>query len=595
MPTTPSQGPTPAPTDQATVTAFLSDPAWNSHRPAPATTAEPAEAHADDWAPITDADVPPDECDDGSAYDDYDDDGSVLDVAPLPDADSTTTDEDPRVAEARRHRALAADPLMGHSLTSSLRAVDDVALADSFVLAHSDNVRVVAGAWAVWLPVERNADGDAVAGGHWEMRAETAGFDAVLAHVRTYRVALHRRIDALSDALDADPGNKALRSRRGQLIAAASRLGTERTAHAVEKLARKDPRLVMAATEFDADPYLLTVANGTIDLRTGKLRPHAQEDRITHRLSVSYDTDAACPTWTETLDGVFLGDQELGDWFRRAVGYTITGATTEQVLFFLYGSGSNGKSTVVNAIRHVIGPLYQKVKAPALMASASAGEGATPEVAKLRGTRFAVTSELPDARFDEATIKDLVGEDDIAARYLNSNPFTFTPTHKLWLFGNHRPAISGTDDGIWRRIKMVPFLASFRGASANQDLKLRLEAEATGILAWAVRGCLEWQAQGLGACAAVDGATSDYRTETDTIGAFLAECCVDDVTAEVKASTLYGIYSQWAKVSGHGAQSSTKFGRTLTDRGYGKRTSNGIVRLGLRLNPEALDFAAEAF
>lgn len=482
----------------------------------------------------------------------------------------------------------------GMSITEVLRALDQRALAARFIDIYGDDLRVVARSWWVWNEPRTDDNGDSVGGGHW-----TAADDGTQAEhladqmLDGLRHDAHERIDELSAVIAADPRNTDARQKRQELISQTSRISNDGTTRAIVRMARRSPTVAAQARDFDSDPYLLNCSNGTIDLRTGELRRHRRSDLITHRVSVAYDPDAACPTWLRVLDDVFCGDAELSAWFHRAVGYSITGDTSAQVLFFLFGSGSNGKSTITNTIRDLLGPgLFQKVKAAALMASAHAGDAATPEVAKLRGARVAAATELPASRFDEATIKDIVGEDDITARFLNSNPITFTPTHKLWMFGNHRPTIAGTDDGIWRRMRLVPFNARFEGETVIPDLPLRLAAEMPGILAWAVQGALEWQhlgggERGLGHCAAVDAATADYRTETDTIGEFISEMCMVEPGREVRARELYQAYKTWALDSGHGVQSSTRFGRTLEDRGITKRRSDGIIRIGLDLKPAA--------
>lgn len=509
----------------------------------------------------------------------------------LNEAESTTETEDDEGASEPAPEPLAFD---GMSVTEVLRAMDQRELAGRFIDLHGHDLRVVAGTWWVWAPPRHDAAGECVSGGHWlageDGRHAEHLADQMLSELRH---AAHARIDELSAVITADRRNSDARQKRHELISQTSRISNDSTTRAVVRIAKRHPTLAAEAHDFDADPYVLNCANGTIDLRNATLRPHRREDRITHRAPIAFDPDATCPTWHRVLDDVFCGDLELTEWFHRAVGYSITGDTSAQQLFFLYGSGSNGKSTVTNTLRELLGPgLFEKVKAAALMASATAGHAATPEVAKLRGARVALASELPASRFDEATIKDIVGEDDITARYLNANPITFRPTHKLWMFGNHRPSIAGTDDGIWRRMKLVPFNARFEGDAVLPDLPLRLAAEMPGILAWAVAGAVEWQRSGggqagLGRCAAVDDATADYRSETDTIGEFISEMCVVAPDREIRARDLYRVYKIWASDSGHGVQSMTRFGLQLEDRGFTKRRSDGIIRVGIDLNSSA--------
>ncbi|MGH8480791.1 MAG: DNA primase family protein, partial [Gammaproteobacteria bacterium] len=338
---------------------------------------------------------------------------------------------------------------------------------------------------------------------------------------------------------------------------------------------------------LDQDPWALNVGNGTIDLRTGALRPHAREDFITLGIDVSYDPEAVCPAWDRFLREVFAGGGETIAFVQRAVGYSLTGTAREHALFILHGTGSNGKSTLLDTIHDLLGAYAGRVPAELLMARR--GEHHPTERATLYGKRFVATAETGDGRrLNEDLVKSLTGGDPIACRRMREDFWEFKPTHKLWIGTNHKPQIKGTDYAIWRRIHLVPFNVTFhRSGTPRQDPMLpeRLRSELSGILRWAVEGCLAWQQDGLNPPDAVRGATETYRAEMDVLAGFLEECCVLDRRAEAGASDLYRAYCAWCDASGERAESQTSFGGRLTERGLDRRKSLGIkVWLGIGLS-----------
>lgn len=280
--------------------------------------------------------------------------------------------------------------------------------------------------------------------------------------------------------------------------------------------------------------WLLNVLNGTIDLCTGSLRPHAREDYITRCVNVDYDPDAKCPTWERFIHQVFGGNAEIIAFVQRAVGYSLTGKIVEHVLIVLYGLGSNGKTTLIDALHYLLGPSYAK-HAPTDLLLARRGEHHPTELATLHGARLVTAAETGEGRrLAESLVKQLTGGDPVTARRMRDDFWQFRPEFKLWLATNHRPQIRGTDHAIWRRIRLIPFDVTFHTAETgktpqqDQTLPARLREEATGILAWAVRGCLAWQSQGLGAPDAVRDATEAYRAEMDVLAMFFEERCIFD-------------------------------------------------------------------
>lgn len=352
------------------------------------------------------------------------------------------------------------------------------------------------------------------------------------------------------------------------------------------KMAQSEPGVKVMVRQLDADPMLLNVANGTIDLRDGSLRPHRRGDGVTKIAPVTFDPDASCGRWMEFLDRIFDGDEELIAFIQRAVGYSLTGVVTEQCLFFLHGTGQNGKSVFVQTLLHVLGDYGQKAPTEMIMKQERSSAGAaTPDMARLRGARLVVAAELEEnQRLGEARVKDLTGSDRIVARHLYREPIEFDPTHKLWIYGNHKPAIRGTDDGIWRRIRLVPFTVRIPDEEKDPDLIYKLQAERDGILAWAVRGCVEWRESGLRLPYVVAQATSAYRNESDRLGDFLDECCVVEPLARAGKSELYAAYEAWCRQSGEHAMSKKRLGIQLAERGFGEerdKRRRSWVGLGL--------------
>lgn len=359
-------------------------------------------------------------------------------------------------------------------------------------------------------------------------------------------------------------------------------------------LARSEPEVAIAPDDLDADPWLLNVRNGTLDLRTGELRPHNPDNLITHIADVEYDPEAPFPEWTAFLKRVTQGDVELEAYLQRAVGYSLTGKVSEQVLFFLYGSGANGKSTFLNVLLSLLGD-YGKQADPELLL-AHQGDVHPTGMADLQGSRLVVCSEVEEGRrWAEVTVKQLTGGDRIKARFMRQDFFEFSPTFKIWLAANHKPTVRGSDHAIWRRLKLVGFEARIPPAEQIADFDERLIAEeAAGILRWAVEGCVLWQQQrGLSEPTAVEEAVAEYRAEEDVLGAFLEECCdiepqsallTDDTRWFATNSQLMSAYQEWAKRNGERLLNQRELSRALQERGFeAHRRKVGRGRTGLRL------------
>lgn len=324
--------------------------------------------------------------------------------------------------------------------------------------------------------------------------------------------------------------------------------------------------------ELDRDPWLYNTESGTTDLRTGRLSLHRREDNLTRLAAVTYDPDAACPRWEAFLEQV-LPDPEVRAFVQRAIGYSLTGSVREQCLFFLYGTGANGKSTFLHTLLAVLGEYGKQVRPEIFMLSRN--DQHPTEIADLAGMRFIVTTELEEGRrVAEMMVKQLTGGDRLTARRMREDFWEFEPTHKLWLAGNHKPVIRGTDNAIWRRIHLIPFTVTIPAQEQNKELPDLLRTELPGILQWAVNGCLAWQRDGLGIPKAVGDATAGYRAEMDIIGGFLTDRCVMEPDLSATAKDLYNAYTDWAKDNGETVMSNRLFAKCLAERGLIARRTN---------------------
>ena len=313
---------------------------------------------------------------------------------------------------------------------------------------------------------------------------------------------------------------------------------------AMLSLARSERPIADDGSQWDGDNWVLGVANGVVDLRTGKLRPGAPSDRITLHTNMAFDPSAQCPRYDRFISEIFDGNPELTSYIHRAVGYSLTGETSEQCFFCCYGEGANGKSTFLNTVRHAVGAYVCNLPFSAF--ELQARSTIANDVATIPGRRFVTAIETDESvRLNEARIKALTGGDPITARMLYREYFTFTPVAKFWLAFNHPPIVSDDSHGFWRRVHQIPFVRQF-DPDDEPDLENVLKAEAQGILAWAVRGCLEWQAYGLNPPAAVKEATQAYREESDPLRDFVSDRCILHPDAQITAAGLWPEYLDWS-------------------------------------------------
>jgi len=351
-------------------------------------------------------------------------------------------------------------------------------------------------------------------------------------------------------------------------------------------LAESEPPISDSGEGWDADPWLLGVGNGVLDLRTAKLRNAKPEDRITMRLPVEFHPEARCPRFEQFLSEVFGGDAERVEFIQRALGYSLTGSTNEQCIFFCHGAGANGKSTFLGVFGYVLGDYAINLPFSAFEQKRSGG--VPNDAAMLFRRRFVTAVETKEGvRLNEARVKSYTGGDLITARWLYQEFFQFEPTHKLWLAFNHKPVIADDSHAMWRRVRLVPFTETFDKEQRDGKLPDKLRSEAQGILAWAVRGCLLWQKEGLGTAAAVECATNRYRDESDHLAEFIAAYCVLGEAASVSRADLWATYEQWTRESAEIPLERAAFHERLRQRGakderVGHERTRGWKGIGLR-------------
>lgn len=349
------------------------------------------------------------------------------------------------------------------------------------------------------------------------------------------------------------------------------------------------PKLEIRTVELDADPMLIRVKNGVIDLKTKRYRENRRQDLITSVCPVEYDPKAICPTWERFISEITCRDAELADFMRRLVGYMLTGQTDEQLLFFFYGHGSNGKSTFIQIIQSLMGSYATQINSDVLMANRSVG-GPNASLAKLPGKRLVVANELPEGgRFDDMLIKSMTGGDTLVARQVyGKHEIEFTAQFSLVIIGNHKPVIHDMSHGMWRRMCLIPFAAQFSAEQADPTLPARLLAELPGILNWALEGVAEWQEHGLKRSlpAAVAKANAEYREESDLLGEFLSGCILQP-DAYTPATSLYQEFQSFACEGNEWRMTQRVFNKKMAERGFTKlRRDNKAGFRGIALTAD---------
>jgi putative DNA primase/helicase len=415
-------------------------------------------------------------------------------------------------------------------------ARSDEALALHFANLHKDDLRYVA-AWRSWLKWD---------GTRWVK-------DSTL-QSRNLARALCRA--ASSECSDLPIGMK---------------IASAKTIAAVEQLAKADEHLAATADQWDSDRWLLNTPAGTVDLRTGATTPHKPADYCTKITAAA--PDGACPLWMSFLTKIFDGDAELIAFVKRMAGYALTGSTQEHALFFLYGTGANGKSVFLTTLSGVLGDYA--LTAPIETFTANNRDGHPTDLAMLLGARLVTATETEEGRrWAEAKIKQITGGDRISARFMRQDFFQFTPQFKLLVAGNHKPSLRCVDEAIRRRLHLVPFGVTIPKADRDRTLSDKLKKEWPGILAWAIEGCLQWQKLGLKAPQAVLQATAQYFEAEDTFALWLEECCEKKPDAWEGSSALFASWKEWASSRGEFIGTSKRLAQSLEAKGFEKQRKN---------------------
>lgn len=338
--------------------------------------------------------------------------------------------------------------------------------------------------------------------------------------------------------------------------------------------------------ELDTDQWLLNVKNGTINLKTGGLQNYNVSDYITHMIDIDFDPEAACPLWDNFLNTITGHDADLQEYLQRMTGSCLTGETLDQVFFFLYGLGLNGKSTFVNRLLKIVGDYGMRINSEVFMVADKGRSGPKESLANLKGKRLVVTSEIEDGRqLSVGVIKDMTGGENIRADRKYEHEIEFTPTNKLLMVGNHKPTIKDTTLSIWRRLKLIPFTHTIPIEKVDPMFGNKLDEELPGILAWAVRGCLDWQeVRLLIEPKSVVRATSAYRHDQDILADFLDDCCERGTTFVEYKSGLRKAYHKWCNENEIEAVTNRTFKARIIEKGIGeKKVGRGHQWVGLRV------------
>jgi len=356
-----------------------------------------------------------------------------------------------------------------------------------------------------------------------------------------------------------------------------------RRREAFVKAAQWIQELNITSEDLDNNPWLINVQNGTIDVSTGEFREHRQEEMISKIANVEYKPEADCPLWKQFIREIMNYKTDLINFVQAAAGWALTGDISEQTMFIMYGTGANGKSTFLNTIMYLLGDYA--IATPTETFMKKSGDQNTNDIARLRGTRLVTTTETEQGRrISEPLVKKITGNDPMTARFLYGEYFNFVPTFKIFMATNHKPVIKGTDHGIWRRIKLIPFTTRIDEDKQDKHLELKLREEASGIFNWLLEGAERWKRDGLKAPAIVQNATDEYRGEMDVIGNFLKQSCKQEAGQKIRIRELYKAYSDWCDENNEHAVSERFLSLRLKEIGFEQtRTSEARFWMGIAL------------
>ena len=443
--------------------------------------------------------------------------------------------------------------------------------ATRLIERHRDQIRFVA-KWGTWLTWD---------GRRWQEDPDANAVTNLCRRLlRDEAVNLHALAQKLEKSKEKSDTAKSQAYR-----STARSLGALKTIRAAVSLAATDPSIYVDPDDLDARPQLLNVANGTIDLATGVLRAADPADLLTKFVDVNYVTGTESPKWESFLARV-LPDRDVRDYVQTLVGYALTGHVREQVCVFLIGTGANGKTVFVNTLQHVFGE-YHAVGRPDVLV-ATRNDTHPTYVARMKGARLVTIAELDQgAKVDEAQLKILTGGDRLEARRMREDPWEFNPTHQIVVMSNHKPEVKGTDEGIWRRIRLIPFDVTIPFHDRDPNLAADIAAEIDGVLAWAVEGATRYLIEGLGELPThVDLATASFRSEQNQILRFCEDrgyVLTGKHTDSETFGTIWGDYQAWAHEAGERQDTQRTFGENLAKAGAKPDKFGGYrIRRGIR-------------
>ena len=427
----------------------------------------------------------------------------------------------------------------------------DTGNAERLVRRHGDKLRFMGarGQWIVW-------DGK-----HWRLDNKSH---------QSYITDTTRTIAQEAAAVDDPDLADALRqhSRRSE------------SASAIRSMEFIGARMLSVdPNEMDTYPFLFNCLNGILDLKTMELHDHDPAMMMQCLANVTYDPEATCPRWDQFVLEVMSGDQEMVDFLQRIFGYAMTGSTAEEVMFFFYGAGRNGKTKFLEVIREIMGSYSEVASMGTLIEDPLKRAGPSNDVAKLAHARYVTYSETSIGQhLNEGLIKSLTGGDVITARFLHREFFTFSPGFKLFMISNHKPRVKGGDDGIWSRILLIPFLKKFEGENQDKNILEALVKEKSGILNWMIKGCQKWLESGLQVADSCKKATLQYEYDSDLIGQFVESEIVQMPNCRETIADMYEIYRMWCEKTGENAFTKRNFNVRLEEKGFKKIIAGKNVR-----------------
>ena len=448
------------------------------------------------------------------------------------------------------------------NLNVRTKPLNDLGNAERFVAQHGDRVRYCPelNCWFVYVD------------GQWIQ--DTGKLTFLMAKDTINSI----REEAKRDGLSAEDKKK--------IIAHVDKSSSKGRIKAILDLSQWENGITVDIGQLDADPWLLNCKNGTLNLNTKELQRHNPTDLITKMVQVPYDPEANCPEWDAFFNKIMDNDQDKIEFLRRSFGYALTGEINEQCLFVFHGPGANGKSTLTEIIRDLLGGYAMHTTSDSLLHSKSSP--IRNDIARLNGARFVSAVEIGmGKKLDESLIKQLTGGDQVTARFLYNEYFEYKPGFKLFIAANHRPEIRGTDNGIWRRIHLIPFKVTIKSEEIDKDLPMKLRQELPGILAWAVRGCYDWQLHGLNPPDSIKAATAEYRDEMDILSGFIEDKCTCQSSDKVQVGDLHEAYKKWSDLVCQETVGKKIFGNLMRQKGFTQSKSDSIrYWKGIKLNSE---------